>query len=125
MAETSREIDWQSVEVRDGNVLVMLTGAASKQWGEHFQVVLKLLTQGNTPWGEVSLGKKGIKVEALQPGAEDDLRHLLESVVMQVNTTGPRRQEDGRDAKGVWRARATVGRLCPEFTASRHRCLHG
>jgi hypothetical protein len=86
MTDTSREIDWQSVEVRDGNVLVMLTGAASKQWGEHFQAVLKLLTQGNTAWGEVSLGKKGIKVEALQPGAEDDLRHLLESVVMQVNT---------------------------------------
>jgi hypothetical protein len=98
MTEISREIDWQSTEVRDGNVVVALTGTASKQWSERFEAVLRLLAQGSSAWGEVSLKKKAIEVAALRPGAEGDLRHLLESVVMRVNAElrpDPRPEETG------------------------------
>ncbi|HEX3434985.1 MAG TPA: hypothetical protein VHT25_13100 [Solirubrobacteraceae bacterium] len=86
MTEKRREIDWSGAEVEHGTVVVALTGSASKDWSERFEGVAKLLGQGNTDWGEVTLTKKAIKVADLQPGAEHDLRHFLESVVVQVNS---------------------------------------
>jgi hypothetical protein len=85
MAAKLREIDWESVEVQDGNVVVAFTGSPSKEWAEHFTAVLRLLAKGHGRWGEVSLTRKAIQVATVQPGAEGDLRHLLESVVAQVN----------------------------------------
>jgi hypothetical protein len=81
-----REIDWSSAEVRDGDLRVDLTGPAAKRWGEHFDGVLALLAQGTGKWGEVTLTKKAVTVEGVSEGSEDELRHLLESVVLQVNS---------------------------------------
>ena len=48
--------------------------------------MLRLLqAQASGAWGEIALTKKAIKVADVPPGAEDDLRHFLESVVVQVN----------------------------------------
>jgi hypothetical protein len=81
-----REIDWSSAEVRDGALRVELTGPAAKRWGEHFDGVLALLAQGNGKWGEVTLTMKAVTVDGVSDGSEDELRHLLESVVLQVNS---------------------------------------
>jgi hypothetical protein len=81
-----REIDWGSAEFRDGTLLVELTGNAGKAWNRRFEGVLALLGQGNSAWGKIKLTKKAIEVAAIEQGAEGDLRHLLESVVLQVNT---------------------------------------
>jgi hypothetical protein len=86
MAEKRREIDWASAEVHDGTVVVALTGKASKAWSESFDGVLRLLGHGTGDWGEISLEKKALKVERLQPKAERDLRHFLEAVVVQINS---------------------------------------
>jgi hypothetical protein len=49
--------------------------------------VLALLEQGASGgWGEITLHKKTIKVDDVQEGSEEDLRHLLESVLLQVNS---------------------------------------
>jgi hypothetical protein len=98
MAE-KRTIDWASAEVKDGVLLVALTGASSKDWSERFEGVLRLLEQSNGAWGGVGLSKKAIKVNAVQPGAERDLHHFLESVVVQVNADLPGEESDGEPAQ--------------------------
>ena len=97
MAE-KRTIDWASAEVKDGVLLVPLSGASSKDWGDRFDGVLRLLEQSNGAWGGVSLSKKAIKVNAVQPGAERDLHHFLESVVVQVNAL-PGEDSDDQSAQ--------------------------
>jgi hypothetical protein len=87
MAEQrTREIDWAGAEVRGGALTVPLSGSTSKAWSQDFEGVLRLLDQGHGGWGKVSLAKKAIEVADLQPGSESQLRHFLESVVVQVNT---------------------------------------
>lgn len=81
-----REIDWETAEIREGTLSVGLTGAASKDWKRRFAGVLGLLEPGSRAWGEVELTKEGIAVEQVREGAEGDLRHQLESVVMEVNS---------------------------------------
>jgi hypothetical protein len=85
MAETPREIDWQGAEVKDGTVVLPLTGGSSRAWSKRFDGVLALLAQSNGRWGDVSLKKQALEVADVTPGAEDDLRHFLESIVVQVN----------------------------------------
>jgi hypothetical protein len=86
MSDKRREIDWSSAEVQEGNVVVALTGKSSKAWSDSFDGVLRLLGHGTGGWGEITHDKKAIKVQALQPKAEGDLRHFLEAVVVQVNS---------------------------------------
>jgi hypothetical protein len=87
MADKRRELDWSTAEVEHGSVTLPLSADAPKDWTERFAAVVSLLAQkGSGRWGEVKVGKKAVKVADLQPGAEDDLRHFLESVVAQVNS---------------------------------------
>jgi hypothetical protein len=87
MADNRREIDWGAAEVTADATVLPLTGDAAKDWSARFEAVVTLLGNGGSgAWGEISLTKKAIKVAALAPGAEDDLRHFLESVVVQVNS---------------------------------------
>jgi hypothetical protein len=87
MTDKRRELDWSGAEVDDGAATLVLTGEASKDWAERFSAVATLLAQkGSARWGEVKVTRKAVKVAELQPGAEDDLRHFLESVVAQVNS---------------------------------------
>lgn len=78
-------IDWSSAEVRDGDVTVDLAGEAPKPWRERFEAVRVLLGESSGGWDDVKLVKRTIHVRGLEPGAETDLRHLLESIVVQVN----------------------------------------
>jgi len=80
-----REIDWANAEVRDGTLSVALSGASSKAWSSRFQGVLRLLAPSNAGWGEIVLQKRALEAGDVQGGAEEDLRHFLESVVLQVN----------------------------------------
>lgn len=92
-----REIDWASAEVHDGDVMIELSGKSSKAWRERFDTVLRLLGASGGGWGEVKLAKGSIRVKSLQPQAEGDLRHFLESVVAQVNAELPTEEGDGQD----------------------------
>lgn len=47
--------------------------------------MLALLGTPHSGWGKLSLTKKAIKVSEVQQGSEADLRHFLESAVLQVN----------------------------------------
>jgi hypothetical protein len=81
----ARHIKWDSTQIEDGTLIVELTSPNPKIWKERFANVLALLDTAHSGWGEVHLTKRGIKVEDLQQGNEEQLRHFLESIVMQVN----------------------------------------
>ena len=80
-----RDIDWESADVQDATLIVRLAGTASKRWEQHFKSVLSRLTRPTEGWDAVRLTKRSIKVSGVREGAEGDLCHLLESVVLQAN----------------------------------------
>ncbi len=94
-----RHIDWASAQIEGGTLTVELMGKGSKVWKARFENVLALLDTPHTTWGEVRLHKSTVKVVGVQQGGEPELRHFLESVVLQANSdTQPEAPED--DAEG-------------------------
>jgi hypothetical protein len=91
----TRQIDWVSAQIEDGALTVELTGKGSKAWKARFENVLALLDTPHTTWGEVRLHKSTVKVASVQQGGEPELRHFLESAVLQANSdTQPEVPED-------------------------------
>jgi hypothetical protein len=81
-----RNIDWATAETQDAALTVQLTGASSKAFKQRFERVLALLDTPHSRWGDVGVNRRGIQVADVQPGAEAELRHFLESVVLEVNS---------------------------------------
>jgi hypothetical protein len=75
------EIDWASAQVRAGRLSVALSRKPPGALGD---VVSRLQRDGH-PWGEVEVGKRRLHVSDVTPGAEAELRHFLESAVLQAN----------------------------------------
>lgn len=82
--ESHGEIDWASAEVTDSALTVPLAGEPSKAWAERAADVIDRLGDAGG-WGAIEVTREQVTVEAVQPGSEADLRHLLESAVMQAN----------------------------------------
>jgi hypothetical protein len=79
------EIDWATAAVKDARLTVALSGSPPKGFaGELEHVIVRLATAGR-PWGEVSVGKRKLHVDDIQSGSEGDLRHFLESALLQAN----------------------------------------
>ena len=90
-----RQIAWASAQIEDGTLTVELTGKGSKAWKARFENVLALLDTPHTACDEVRLKKSAVKVAGVQQGAEHELRHFLESIVLQANAdTEPEAPED-------------------------------
>jgi hypothetical protein len=108
MAELLK-LDWSSATVEDGTLTVALSAQPPKKWREAFEGTAVLL---DTRHWKVALDhKKGtVRVSAVQPGDEDELRQLLEGSVLQANATlvdedelfgierGEREDEDKEDS---------------------------
>jgi hypothetical protein len=94
-----RDIDWGSADIEGATLIVDLTGASSKAWKQRFESVLALLETPHSRWGEVHLNKSGIQVAEVQQGTETELRHFLESIVLQVNSELPHPQKAEQDAE--------------------------
>ena len=92
------EIDWSTAEVRDGTLTVALEGEPSKDWSQYAAGVLDRLRRGSEPFGEVEFGKERIEVASVRAGAEADVRHLLESAVLQANAHFAAQDDDQDDA---------------------------
>jgi hypothetical protein len=82
---TDKEIDWSTAEVHDGTLTVEVDGKGKKDWTRRFRAIVGRLDRAGQTWGEISIAKRTITVKAVEPGSEDDLRHLLEATVQQVN----------------------------------------
>lgn len=84
MSDDAPRIDWNAAEVDDGRLVVPVAGKPPGGWAERVQQVTERL-QRVGDWGEVAVKKKQVTVDGVQPGSETDLRHLLESAVLQAN----------------------------------------
>jgi hypothetical protein len=93
-APKQRRIDWGGAQIEDATLTVGLTGAGSKAWKERFESVLALLDSSHSRWGEVRVVKNAIEVTDVQRGTESELRHLLESIVLQVNSELPEQEPE-------------------------------
>jgi len=99
-APEPRQIEWDSAQMHDGALTVGLTGTSSKPWSTRFEGVLALLDTPHKNWGDVKVTKRAVKVADVQPGSESELRHFLESVVLQANSdTAPGPAEQGLDSE--------------------------
>src|SRR2546423_1492609 len=98
-ASEQRNIDWGSAEVEHATLTVELSGAPSKAWTQRFENVLALLDTPHNRWAQVHLNRKAIQVAGVQPGTETELRHFLESIVLQVNSELPESEEPEQDAE--------------------------
>jgi hypothetical protein len=78
-------LDWSTAKVKDGTVTVELTEKPATQWVKHFDRTVKLLHRGN--WSEVKLKNKVIRLGVVAAGTEGEVRHFLESLVLEANTT--------------------------------------
>lgn len=97
---------WAEAEVHDAELHVALSTPAPRGWAARFRAVLaRLGTDGEGRWGEISVSRSGVKVADVAEGGEGDLRHLLESALLQVNAdlapdeegdTSPAEQRDAR-----------------------------
>ena len=92
-----REIDWGSAEVVGGTLTVPLAGEAPDDWSEYASGVLDRLGSGGSGWGEISFADEHIEVSSVTAGAEADLRHLLESAVLQANAHFERKEAEEED----------------------------
>ncbi len=92
---TDITLDWASAEVHDGKLEVPLRGELPSGWKDTFERTIALLPSGG--WGKVRLKKERVRVRDVAEGDEDQLRHFLESVVMQANQAHERPDEEADD----------------------------
>ncbi|HEX5146787.1 MAG TPA: hypothetical protein VFV85_07170 [Conexibacter sp.] len=90
------EIDWSSAEVADGELTVQLSQPPSSAWRKRFRAVQAQLERAGEPWEQVRVKKDRLVVAGVEPGAEDDVRHFVESVVLQANAA-ERDEHDDED----------------------------
>jgi hypothetical protein len=93
------EIDWSTASVRDGRLTVAFTDKPSAEWSERLDQVIERLQRPGVGWGAINVSKKRLRVDAVEPGAESDLRHLIDSAVLQANADRERDEDDERDVE--------------------------
>jgi hypothetical protein len=111
------QIDWAGAAVSDGELTVELAGELPKGWAARLRALLERLGQSGTEqWGSIEVAKGRITVGGLAEGAEPDLRHLLESAVLQANSDLAVHEEDqAGDQESPEQARD--GRMTAAFRA--------
>ncbi len=78
---------WDEAEVHDGELQLGLTADAPRGWAARFRLLLaRLGADGEGRWGRISVSRHELKVADVAEGCEGEVRHLLESVLLQVNT---------------------------------------
>jgi hypothetical protein len=85
-------LSWSEAEVKDAGLSVPLEGEATKEWRQTFERTLVLLGHGD--WGEITVKKDRVLVADVTPGAEEKLKHHLDSVVAQANATADSEDND-------------------------------
>jgi hypothetical protein len=89
MSDDIPGIDWSTAEVDKARLTVVVGGRHSAAWTERLEEVVDRLGRSGNRWGEIEVGKKKLRVDAVERGAEADLRHFLETAVLQANADAP------------------------------------
>jgi hypothetical protein len=79
-------LEWSSAEVSDGTLTVSLSGKPPKKWREAFERATALLSHGS--W-TTRLSQRGaaVRLDPVQLGEEERVRHFLEGALLEVNRT--------------------------------------
>jgi hypothetical protein len=93
-------LDWGSAAVDGGTLTVSFTGSPPREWTAQLGQVIGRLQRTGAGWGEIDITKKKLRVDAVSPGAESDLRHFLESAVLQANADLAEDDEGGSERSG-------------------------
>ena len=93
-------IDWAEAAVDGGQLTAPIAGEATKEWAERVASVIERLHSGGSHWGAIKVTKKKVTVADVTAGAEQDLRHLLESAVLQANADLAAPEENGNERSG-------------------------
>ncbi len=116
MTETLPQLAWEEAEVHDGELHLALTPDAPRGWAPRFRSLLaRLGADGEGRWGRISVSRRELKVADINEGGEGDLRHLLESVLLQVNTEFA--PDDGQDEAARSPEEERDARLTESFRA--------
>jgi hypothetical protein len=95
------DVDWSSAAVKDGELTVEVSGTPNADWARGLESILERLYRPGSGWGEVEVSKATLRVASVSPGCEADLRHFLDSAVLQVNSNfAPREEGAGDDDDG-------------------------
>ena len=96
------EIDWTTASVRDGRLTVEIAGDPGREWSARVRELAERLDRPGSDWGEIAVKQSKLRVKDVAEGAEADLRHLLESAVLQANAefAPDDDDEDGDDDAG-------------------------
>jgi len=90
-------IDWKTASVDDATLTVEITGKPGRTWTARVQEIFERLDRAGSPWGAIKVKKGTLRVEDVTPGSEADLRHLVESAVLQANAEFAPDEEDEDD----------------------------
>jgi len=93
---TTIDIDWSTAEVHDRELVVELSPRPAPDWRTRAKGAIELLQRPGRPWDTVKVKKDRVVVRAVAVGAEDDVRHFLESIVLQANSPDADRNGDER-----------------------------
>ena len=83
MAKT--EIDWSTAQVSDAELVVALAPSPPPDWRARAKGAIALLERSGQPWEAIKVKKDRIVVSGVGEGSEDDVRHFVESIVLQAN----------------------------------------
>jgi hypothetical protein len=86
-------LDWSHAEVRGGRLMLPLTEKASKAWVKAMESVLARLGADHG----VEVGRERLEVD-VAAGEEDDVRHRLESAVLEANARLAEDRDEGEGA---------------------------
>ena len=92
-------IDWGAAEVDGSRLTVPFTGKPSSDFKTQLSDVLDRLRHGRG-WGEIKVSKSKLRVADVEDGAESDLRHFLESAVLQANANLAADEDDEETDSG-------------------------
>ena len=116
---SSPTLDWSTAEVSDGTLEVGLSEKPDSDWKERFERTVRLLAGERADQLKVKHGT--VRLKAVEPGTEDDVRHLLESAVLEAGSAGAGwdaggagDETDGPDAEMTARFRAYAEADRPE-----------
>jgi hypothetical protein len=102
------QIDWTAATVDGGTLTVAFDGDPSKEWVKRVEGVLERLHShgGSSGWGAIKVTKKKVTVDDVADGSESELRHLLESAVLQANADLAADNDEDDDGKDDERSEA-------------------
>lgn len=88
-------IDWRTAQVRGRELTVAFEEPISAPERKCLTALVERLERSGEPWEAITVKKNRLIVGAIADGAEDDLRHFLESLLLEANAAA----DEGDDAE--------------------------